>query len=87
MLESSQARLGGLEGDKERLITAYTKGVLTLDELAAQKHASDKEIAALDGGDCDPAGGVGNPAIVGRTNRKYRKRSGGNPGGGGSSRR
>jgi len=47
MLESTQARLGEAEGRKERLIAAYTTGVLTLDELAAQKAALGKEIADL----------------------------------------
>jgi site-specific DNA recombinase len=47
MLESSQARLGELEGQKERLIAAYTAGVLSLDELASQKAALDKQIADL----------------------------------------
>ena len=47
MLENSQARLGELEGRKERLIAAYTTGVLTLDELAAQKNTLDKEIGEL----------------------------------------
>jgi hypothetical protein len=47
MLESSQARLGELEGQKERLIAAYTAGVLSLDELASQKAALDKQISDL----------------------------------------
>jgi DNA invertase Pin-like site-specific DNA recombinase len=47
MLESTQARLGECEGRKERLIAAYTTGVLSLDELATQKAALDKEIADL----------------------------------------
>lgn len=47
MLESTQARLGEVEGRKERLIGAYTTGVLSLDELATQKAALDKEIADL----------------------------------------
>jgi DNA invertase Pin-like site-specific DNA recombinase len=47
MLDSTQARLGEVEGRKERLITAYTTGVLSLDELATQKAALDKEMADL----------------------------------------
>jgi site-specific DNA recombinase len=47
MLESSQARLAALEEQKTRLIDAYTKGVLSLNELASQKTAMDKEINAL----------------------------------------
>ena len=47
MLESSQARLGELEGQKERLIAAYTADVLSLDELSTQKAALDKQIADL----------------------------------------
>lgn len=47
MLESSQARLGEIEGRKERLIAAYTAGVLTLDDLAKQKNVLDKEMADL----------------------------------------
>lgn len=47
MIESNQARLGELEGRKERLIAAYTKGVLALEELATQKVALDKEIDTL----------------------------------------
>jgi prefoldin subunit 5 len=47
MLESTQARLSDVEGRKERLIGAYTSGVLSLDELATQKVALDKEITDL----------------------------------------
>jgi site-specific DNA recombinase len=47
MLESTQTRLAELEGRKARLIDAYTKNVLSLDELASQKTALDKQIADL----------------------------------------
>ena len=47
MLASSQTRLSELEGQKERLIAAHSKGVLSLDELASQKAALDKQIADL----------------------------------------
>lgn len=47
MLQSSQTRLGELESQKVRLIDAYTKGILSLDELASQKSALDKQIADL----------------------------------------
>ena len=47
MMESSQARIGGLEAQKTRLIAAYSAGVLELDELATQKTALDKEIGEL----------------------------------------
>ena len=42
MLESSQARLGELEGQRKRLIAAYTAGALSLGGLAGQKAAIDK---------------------------------------------
>jgi site-specific DNA recombinase len=47
MLESTQARLGLVEGQKMRLLDAYTKGILTLDELASQKAMLDKQIGNL----------------------------------------
>jgi site-specific DNA recombinase len=47
MLESSQARIVELEGQKTRLIEAYSKGILSLDELAVQKTQLDKEISEL----------------------------------------
>jgi site-specific DNA recombinase len=47
MIESNQARLGELEGRKERLIDAYMRAVIGLDELAAQKGVLDKEIGGL----------------------------------------
>jgi hypothetical protein len=47
MLKSTQARLGELDAQKTRLIDAYSRGVLSLDELAGQKTALDKEISDL----------------------------------------
>lgn len=47
MLESSQARLEELERQKTRVIDAYSKGILSLDELAQQKTTLDKEIGEL----------------------------------------
>jgi hypothetical protein len=41
MLESSQARLEELERQKTRVIDAYSKGILSLDELAQQKTGLD----------------------------------------------
>ena len=38
MLKSSQEKLGELQDEKERLIKAYTSGVLGLDEIASQKN-------------------------------------------------
>ena len=47
MLESAVARLADAEERKSRLIEAYTKGILSLDELASQKTTLDKEIDNL----------------------------------------
>jgi len=47
MLESTQARLEELEGQKTRLIDAYSRGILSLDELASNKSTLDKEIGEL----------------------------------------
>lgn len=47
MLESTQARMADLEAQRTRLVEAYSKGVLSLDELASQKTSLDKEIGDL----------------------------------------
>ena len=47
MLGSSQAKLEELERQKTRVIDAYSKGILSLDELAQQKTTLDKEIGEL----------------------------------------
>ena len=47
MLKSSQEKLGELQDEKERLIKAYTSGVLGLDEIASQKTDLDKRINDL----------------------------------------
>ena len=49
MLEANEAKLAELEAEKERLIKAYSAGVLTLDEIAKQKTDLDKQITALNG--------------------------------------
>ena len=45
LIESSEKRLKQLEKEKDRLIKAYRQGVLTLDDIATQKTAVEKEIA------------------------------------------
>lgn len=47
MLESSRARLSDLEGQKERLISAYAKGAVSLDELIAQRRPLDDQLDQL----------------------------------------
>jgi site-specific DNA recombinase len=47
MIEANEAKLTAVKGEKERLIKAYTQGVLTLDDIAAQKTALDKQAADL----------------------------------------
>lgn len=47
MLESSQAHLAEPEGQRGRLIQAYSKGVLNLDEFASQKTSLNKQITNL----------------------------------------
>jgi site-specific DNA recombinase len=44
LIESSEAKLADLEKRKGRLIDAYTAGVLSLDEIAAQKVELEKQI-------------------------------------------
>lgn len=47
MLETNQAKLETLQLQKKRLITAYQRDVLSLDEFAEQKTHLDKELAEL----------------------------------------
>jgi uncharacterized coiled-coil DUF342 family protein len=47
MLESSENKQKELKEEKERLIKAYTAGVLNLDEIATQKADVDKRIDDL----------------------------------------
>ncbi len=47
LIEANQAKLVALEKQKERLITAYIHGTLSLDDIAAQKTEIDKQIANL----------------------------------------
>jgi site-specific DNA recombinase len=47
MIEANEAKLTAVKGEKERLIKAYSQGVLTLDEIAVQKTALDKQVANL----------------------------------------
>jgi site-specific DNA recombinase len=47
MLASSEQNLSELHGEKERLIKAYSAGILTLDEIAIQKTELDKRIKDL----------------------------------------
>ena len=49
MFEANQAKLDELENEKDRLIKAYSAGVLSLDEIAKQKTDLDKQIATLTG--------------------------------------
>ena len=49
MLEANEAKLVDLEKEKDRLIKAYSAGVLTLDEIANQKTDLDRQITALTG--------------------------------------
>ncbi len=47
MIEANETKLETIEKEKERLIKAYSAGILTLDEIAVQKTALDKQIADL----------------------------------------
>jgi site-specific DNA recombinase len=47
MIAANEAKLETLQGEKDRLIKAYSQGILSLDELAPQKAALDKEMADL----------------------------------------
>lgn len=47
LLETNKVKLADLEAQKGRLITAYTSGVLSLDEIAAQKVDLDRQIGEL----------------------------------------
>ncbi|MCI0398819.1 MAG: recombinase family protein [Chloroflexi bacterium] len=47
MVEANKAKRAELEQQKERLIAAYTTGVLSLDEIATQKTQLDKQISDL----------------------------------------
>jgi site-specific DNA recombinase len=47
MIEANEAKLEALHVEKDRLIKAYSQGILSLDEIATQKTALDKEIADL----------------------------------------
>lgn len=47
MIEANEAKLASVKEQKERLIKAYTDGVLSLDEMADRKVAIDKEIEDL----------------------------------------
>lgn len=47
LLESNKAKLADLEAQKARLITAYSAGVLSLDEIATQKVDLDRQIGEL----------------------------------------
>ena len=47
LLETNRTKQADLEAQKERLITAYTAGVLSLDEIAAQKVDLDRQIGEL----------------------------------------
>jgi hypothetical protein len=47
MIDANEQKLAAARAEKERLIKAYTAGVLTLDEIATQKTAVDKEITDL----------------------------------------
>lgn len=46
-IENAEKRMAGLHAQKSRLVTAYTSGVLSLDEIADQKAILDKNIDAL----------------------------------------
>lgn len=47
LVTNNEARLGELQKEKDRLIKAYSAGVLTLNEIAIQKTSLDKQIADL----------------------------------------
>jgi len=49
MLEANEAKLVSLEGEKDRLIKAYSAGILSLDEIAEQKNDLDQQIKTLEG--------------------------------------
>ncbi len=44
MLESSERELASLTSERERLIEAYTKGVLSLDDIAKRKDKLDRQL-------------------------------------------
>lgn len=49
MIDANEQKLESVKAEKERLIDAYTAGVLSLDEIATKKARVDKEIADLNG--------------------------------------
>ena len=56
MIETNKARIIELKEDRERLITAYAAGVLSLDEIAHQKEIIEKQISDLNGAVVDLEG-------------------------------